>query len=137
MSTFYLCNIYAGLKNNRLYTLSQIDRFQWSKTQHGHPVNKLLLNANRPILMYQNSRLNSRHHLKVVGNDCYDLYDFISQSLQLMPLFRTEFKYIEIGLLCNQQYLELSLTINGNKIHTMCKFIVSLLSQFINSHFQP
>ena len=42
--------------------------------------------------------------------------------------------YIEIGLLCNQQYLELSLTINRNKIHTMCKFVVSLLSQFTNSH---
>ena len=25
MFTRYLCNIYAGLKNNRLYTLSQID----------------------------------------------------------------------------------------------------------------
>ena len=34
--TLYLCNIYAGLKNNRLYTLSQCEnRFQWSKTQHG------------------------------------------------------------------------------------------------------
>ena len=25
MFTIYLCNIYAGLKKNRLYTLSQID----------------------------------------------------------------------------------------------------------------
>ena len=73
----------------------------------------------------------------MVGNEYYDLYDFISQSLQMMPLFRTEFKYIEIGLLCNQQYLELSLTINRYKFHTMCKFVVSLLLQFTNSHFQP
>ena len=31
----------------------------------------------------------------------------------MMPLFRTEFKYIEIGLLCNQQYLELSTEIKS------------------------
>ena len=37
------------LKEQQIVYLSQIDnenRFQWSKTQHGHPVNKLLLNAN-------------------------------------------------------------------------------------------
>ena len=33
----------------------------------------------------------------------------------MMPLFRTEFQYIEIGLLCNQQYLELSLSITEIK----------------------
>ena len=41
MFTLYLCNIYAGLKNNRLYTLSQIDNVKTGFSGVEHKFNRL------------------------------------------------------------------------------------------------
>ena len=39
------------------------------------------------------SVLNKRHHLEALGNKYKDLCEFIPQRLDIMPLFRTNFKY--------------------------------------------